>query len=266
MKRLFMLVLAGILAVTVATGATAAKNDDSLKKQPEVVEVIKLKADPTSEVILPTFEAIRYSDGTTKIHGKGSKRIGGLSLAYQWNVDLLKGTYKTTKIDDKNESSQFPTGEKSEFSGYNLGFSTETVGATSYTATVKVGTKDPVNITTAWTQHKLTWETYSDNSVSWTSRSVSYWVGQPTDGGTYWYMQDYDFSGAPYYPSESHGSVVSGAYGHHYNYDFGSDSERTDAYHSIEIEGLNTGKYVYDWYANHWGEYSSFLTGYVTAN
>lgn len=266
MKKLFLLALIGLLTASVTTAVSAA-TDSTKKNEPKVVEVQQLKPESTSEVVLPSLEAIKYSDGSIKIHGTGTKQVNTTAESFKWEVDLNKATYKTTKLDSKKELATAPSGTKSETNpAMSKQSKTGQLGTqATYTGTVQVSTKDPVNWTTCWTKQSLTWNVYSDATVDWSSRSLDYWVGQPTSGDTYWYLNDYYFNGSPYYPSASHGSVVTEATGKYYNYDFWSDSQRTDATHWIQIEGLNTNRYVYDWSATHTGEASYLLRGTVSA-
>lgn len=91
MKKFLMLALTGFLTVTSATSVSATKPDSPKKNDPKIVEVRQLKPDPSSEVILSSIEAIKFSDGSIQIQGKENLKAN-TELSFQYSVDLKKGT------------------------------------------------------------------------------------------------------------------------------------------------------------------------------
>lgn len=265
MKKILVLALTGLLTVTVATAVSAAKPDAPKKKEPKVVQVQQLKPDPSSEAILSSLEAVKFSDGSVTIRGK-EKLQASTTLGFQYSIDLKKGTYKTTKLEVPFDLGKGSTQTKQE-SNLNAVSNSGEVSIAAYTShkgVVRVTTQDPIGWETCWTEQEINWNAYSDGTADWTSRSLSYWVGQPTKGNTNWFLNDYYWLGAPTYGA-GNTSVTTEAVGYYFNFDWGDDNQRTDANHYNKIIGYGNGTMDFNWGATHSGEDSWLLDGIIYA-
>ena len=70
----------------------------------KVVKKIKLKPRKGTEVVLPDFTATVYDDDSVSLSASGTYAVDAPSLAYNFEVDIKTGTYKTIRIDPSQEA------------------------------------------------------------------------------------------------------------------------------------------------------------------
>src|SRR3954454_2988007 len=69
----------------------------------KVVKKLKLKPRKGTEVVLPDFVATIYDDDSASVSAGGSHTVGTSPLAYNFEVDIKGGTYKTVLVDPSQE-------------------------------------------------------------------------------------------------------------------------------------------------------------------
>ncbi len=199
-----------------------------------------LVSEPNNSVTFQKVELIKESDKMT-VSVTGHVNPGNPARKVQIDVDAQKGTYKTRLI----SSGPQKTSTTSKIQPMSL------LGL--HSAAVTIDSEDPVYWSLARTTQNLSWNVWSDGTVGYSSRSKSSWDGQPTQGGTYWYLDWNNFQGNPWY-NANYTMVGSDLSSQHHNWDFGLDNWATYAGHNISIYGLATGGYDFNATYSHWGE------------
>ncbi|WP_206812767.1 hypothetical protein [Paradesulfitobacterium ferrireducens] len=129
----------------------------------------------------------------------------------------------------------------------------------SYSASVTVVTYDPVYADLARTSQSLSWAVLIDNTAAFSNRSKSVWAANPSSLGTHWYVnQDYWVGSVSY--ASGYQSLSSTNYASYYNWDFQDNDQITEAWHQVQIIGLNSGSYDYNYWFDHTGEYANLLS------
>lgn len=100
-------------------------------------------------------------------------------------------------------------------------------------------TNDPVGVALNRSRHELTWR--GNSTDAWkVSRNATAWGANPSSLGTHWYVGTNKYEG---YVDQGK-SIYSSSYHSYYNWDFGSNSQRTDVWHRLNLQGFNDG-YTY---------------------
>lgn len=258
--------------------------DNPEKNTPTVVEIKDMVEHSNSEVKLKEVKALKLSDGSVTISAKGSKKVGDPAVAYELELDLASGTYKTTlkpvkKSKDNvdvtttqshrtfNPEAKRSPAKTGVVSIMDSGSGTQHgtyVSGQRYRAKVETYTEDPPGYDLAMLRQTLEWTINSNGTVTYNTRSTSAWAANPSPPGTHWYVDSNFFAGSPYY-SAGNTSVSTDAKGEFHNYDFGDASLATYATHNLTLEGLNDYWYNYSYNVTHTGEYSYLLKTYVIA-
>ncbi|MDW7728103.1 MAG: hypothetical protein SCH70_13565 [Candidatus Methanoperedens sp.] len=258
--------LAAMLLLSMAfVPAVSAKAD--VEKDKIIVDVIDLQPEATSEVILDSLKATRWSDGPVTISGSGEKQVGEPAQYFHWEINLSKGTYKTTKlaVSDLVETTPIITKIEKNKGKLNSDGSVTALTSDQYTATVLVVTDDPLGEDLAKTTHQLTWTINTDGTVTKDWRSVSCWAANPSSQDTHWFVDSCNFFGSVTYSSDRT-SLFSEVKSKFHNYDWGIDSWATYAEHWSKIQGRNDSWYNYWWDTTHSGEDWFLLDGDVYAS
>lgn len=242
-RNIILLAIIFLVNLLFATNAFAEKST-----------AIDLKPAKDNYIKLNSVKLIKFDDNNIEFSIKGQKERGTEPLHFGIQVDVQNKTYKTF---NKQENKAVPDNVLPTEKRNN---STEEVSINSvdHLAAVSITTNDPVHIPCCETGLQLNW-TVSGGTVTNESRSKWNWDGNPTLGGTHWYLSYNNYGnwyGGGDYTSTS-------AHGKHYNYDFQDDSLSTYAYHDIEITGYGDGDYDYDATWRHTGEYYYFLYGEI---
>ncbi len=232
--RQFPLIIAAIALLLMSSPAAAA---------PTVDKEVPLTPEPGSEVILKGFEATLWSDGSVSV-GAGGHLEHGQSLADHWDVDLDKGTYKTTLLPPED--------------GLPAKGRIVVPYDTLYTFSIRVETQDPVNIVEARTSQRLYW-TVGASGVNFATDDFGCVAMNPTAAGTHWYNDSCSDGGSSW--NTSSGWASGG--GHYYNWDWGDPSQETQSAHSTYVVGYPNGSADYNWGAHSTGDDSGLLHGSV---
>jgi len=250
-KKISILVLSFVLLLGFSTNVFAAEK--TIGEQNKQI----LVSEPNNSITFKKVEIIKESDKTT-VSVDGHVEFGDVPKKVQIEVDAKKGTYKT-KLLSVGPIIKNPTSTSDSASTIQPMSATEL-----RSAAVTINSIDPAYWSLARTTQYLNWNVWSDGTVGFSSRSLNTWDGQPTQGGTYWYLNWISFQGDPWYTS-NYTMVGSDLSSQHYNYDFGLPNLVTYANHNISIYGLSTG---YDFNAtySHSGEFSSLLSAQIWYN
>ncbi|MFF2878137.1 hypothetical protein ACFVR2_17630 [Gottfriedia sp. NPDC057991] len=212
-----------------------------------------------SEVILGKVEYVKGVGEEDQITITDSRPANGTQENFAITIDPVNGKYETTTYGN------FPSDETTEGrvnDTYPLeaeGGSIPPIGgsSTSHKASVKVLTEDPININCNYTKQTLSWKDYG-TTIGFSSRSLSYWAGDPTAGLTHWYTSYAYFDGSPYLYNSSK-NLRSTAVAAYYNWDFPSANKRTDVAHNITITANNNATYNYSLKMVRTGEHYNLL-------
>lgn len=235
-KRLFtlFLVFLFLLSSAITTLATTSSKDGK--------ETI-LQPENGSDVVLSKVEVLKSEENHISVKVSGHKKLNEPSKKFNLELNLDKGTYKTKLIKDDKSAEE----------------DTNVTSFGSYSATVTVVTYDPAYADLARTSQSLWWSVLVDNTVAFSDRSKSVWAANPSAFGTHWFVnQDYWVGSVSYDPGYQ--SLSSTNYASYYNWDFQDDNQITEAWHQVEIIGLNSGSYDYNYWYDHTGEYANLLS------
>lgn len=100
-------------------------------------------------------------------------------------------------------------------------------------------TRDPVLVDLNRSRHEMTWGGNANDAWK-VSRKATAWGANPSSLGTHWYIGTNKYEGYV----DNGKNVYSSTYHSYYNWDFGSNSKRTDVWHRVNIQGHNDG-YAY---------------------
>lgn len=265
----FLALAASLALLPIASAAYAAEANQARPSELEVrVErIVQLQPQVDAEVVIPSLRAIFLSDGSVSLRGKGTAVAGAEPEGYDFEVDLVSGTYTTRKLDRQEieERDRLEKGElKDQQSGESLrGIVEQAITPGTYRAGARVQTRDPVYILLAETMTNLVWTVSSTGTVTGTTGSSDRcWAANPSILGTHWYTT-YCQNGGLFV---SVGRICNDNTGNYINYDFPPvlpTPESTTANHYVYVCGRNDGTYNYDWSFSHGGEANSFLTASV---
>lgn len=256
------------LAVLFGTASTAPgffQDGPSPQPTPVSVQALELTPEPDSEVVIEGFRAELGDDGSVTLHGTGTFTFGQPAVAFRYQVNLERGTYRTQRIDPAEielsegdivgrvvrrprvaaapSSVRFAVGASSTFVGHLV-----------------VQTWDPANAKLTETYNELKWSNAS--GYPWLSAGYYCWAANPSIFGTHWFTASCSPNG-PYYRSGSE-PVCFDVVGQYYNDDFLDNSKRTRAIGFTYLCGGN-GYFSYTWDHQANGEAASFLHGEVVA-
>ncbi|GED28422.1 hypothetical protein BAG01nite_45240 [Brevibacillus agri] len=232
-------------------------------------KVMKLKAEPGSEVILKKVEYRETGDGEGQVTIEGRATADGIIEAYQIQIDTENGTYITKPLDyelSKEEKEEF----EAELS-YEKGDSIENkllAAKSYYKGWLRASTEDPVRIETAASKISMSWSEDIDGLLECTSSTFNTWAANPSEFDTHWYKNGQSF---PKYTYNSDNSkITQTAWAAYYNYDFGNDNLRTDVKHNMTMIPVNkeigSGQFDYKVTMDKSGEASALLQLNVTTN
>lgn len=88
-----------VQALTGRFGLAESRADSGVVPAAAVVEEIYLEPEPGTDVIIPSFRATRFADGSVQVGGSGKYRTDGPAHAYEYRVDLARHTYTATMVD-----------------------------------------------------------------------------------------------------------------------------------------------------------------------
>lgn len=185
---------------------------------------------------------------------QGHKDPDTSPLYYSIEVDPINKKYKTKEKDittKKLNTNQQATLIDTQQESLNT-------ASTQYSAAIAIETIDPIDIVCCESGLGLNWWV-SYGSITDSARNKWSWDGQPSNGGTYWYLSYNNYG--DWIETGFYAMVESSA--KHYNYDFGDDSLVTNAYHYLTLYGYDNGSFDYtvDW--DHTGESAYLLHGNV---
>jgi hypothetical protein len=246
--------LALLLILSSGSFAAQAGRERSSEREIKVERSLKLRPQPQSEVIVPEFKAFFLSDGSVTLRGKGSARAGHPVQGFDFEVDLVHGTYTTRRLDASEIE------ERDRLQGRPLEPAVKAITPGTYTARARVQTKDPAFIVLAETMTRLTWTVSSGGTVTGIQPSSdSCWAANPSSLGTHWFV-NYCANGALY---SSLGRICNDNTGDYYNYDFGFDDSITTAHHYVYVCGRNDAFYDYNWSYSDGGEDAILIYGSI---
>jgi len=225
----------------------------------------ELTPEAGSEVLVPGFRAEIAEDGSVTLHGTGEHAFGEPAVAFRYQVDLDRRTYRTQRIDpaEIELSEGDVVGRVVRRSRVAAAPSSvrSAVGASStFVGHLVVQTWDPANAKLTETYNELKWSNAS--GYPWLSAGYYCWAANPSIFGTHWFTASCSPNG-PYYRSGSE-PVCFDVVGQYYNDDFLDNSKRTRAIGFTYLCGGN-GYFSYTWDHQANGEAASFLHGEVLA-
>lgn len=263
----FLVPAASLAFLLLASAGSAGPTAKSGLERPAELEVrveqiVKLRPQADAEVVIPDFRAIFLSDGSVSIRAKGTADANAEPQGYDFEVDLVNGTYTTRRLDRQEIAERDLLQQellKDQLSGEEpLESTTKAITPGTWFARARVQTKDPVNVLLAETMTSLTWTVSSTGTVTGVSPSTDRcWAANPSSLGTHWSVSSCSY-GALYV---SAGRVCNDNTGNYINYDFGLPAYSTTASHYVYVCGRNDATYNYDYTANHGGEFYFLLTG-----
>ncbi len=220
-----------------------------------------LQPEPGSSVIFDELTVEHLPSGVYVVRGKGTHNVDAPPLYARVRVDTKKGTYKTMKLplteEKRRELSSLPTPDELQHM-LQTTLSDFTALASSYSAEVRLDTKDLPQALIARTTNLLNWAVNTNGTVSPLSSSGHRCQPQnPTFFGTHWYTQYCTRTGPTL--SNSNTQVAQIVDAQYYNYDFMDNDKATYAWHWSRISAYNTGNFGYQWDHAHSGEFSGLL-------
>lgn len=238
------LILTLMFSSSVITFAADTFTEDNVRTQ-------FLKAGQNNEFILDEVSAVIYPDGRISIETKGTKKAGTPELIFDIFINLEEGTYKTELLREKTEFNI----SSDEY--YNI----ETSASGTYTAEVRVVTRDLPLIELASTANFLRWTINQNGTVNWNSYNYDW---STYSGITNWYV-DWSTSLSPWYENNQT-AVNTSNIGRYINWDWWEPNIATYTQHSVRIRGQNDANFTYWVNWDHWGEHYLLLHGRVFVN
>lgn len=259
-----------------------------------LIGAIQLQPLLDTDVLIPDMKAEFLSEGSVTISGSGIYEVDGPPLAYQFEVDLVKGTYTTRLLDPSQLEKQVPqkrrfknrapldVGPLAQFdvnpsvipaswvydgsNPFPLGYLRREIAHRPgrWWGSVSVFTRDPPQLILTQTYSKLDWTVYSNGTVNWNYYDDSCWAANPSSVGTHWFVRSCWYGSV--WRTNGNTQVCHNHDGSYYNYDFGNPGLRTDVYQWTQICGRNDGYFNYWWNHTDSGEYSSLIYGFIVLN
>lgn len=262
-------------SLAVSTPARAAETPgDELLDEPHELTVysIRLEPDSENEVVLPALRLDLLSDGRRAIRGAVLSDPKGAHSAFYFAVDPILGTYRTREIPSEfalalaetTRHRAAATLESARTGGdapvppdHNIYHDPEDCPTCpdpcsgSWTASVE--TWDPIFIPLTRTTASGSWFEAMTTCAMRVSGSGTCRAANPSPLGTHWFVDHCGWTSPVSY-------VNIHATGNFHNWDFGSNSQRTDVTQTVRIElggvGVSTSFTHIDS-----GEFSSLLHG-----
>ena len=267
-NRFFVPLVSLALLLTIASDPASAADRGRVREDRgetiRVERVVKLQPQVEAEVVVPDFKALFLSDGSVTVTGKGTARVDAPLQGFDFEVDLVRGTYATRRLDQREieERDRLLEALREERGEGPLEPAIEAIMPGTWSGRVRVQTKDPVFVVLTETMSRLTWTVSAGGAVAWQSYSDSCWAANPSSLGTHWYVSSCAYGG----PYTSSGRVCNDNTGNYYNYDFGFDDDITTASQYVYLCGRNDAMYDYNFTHNDGGEgailiYGSVVTG-----
>lgn len=236
---------------------------------PTVLKTVKLKPQVGTEVALPDFKATFYSDGKVRVGSAGTYSVNAPTQVIQFEVDTVKGTYKTKVVSPEEYEERTGLRLKSNDLLINKNFRG---GATEsdlpaknqgdWWGSVKVKTLDPVTVDLTATTTELAWRVFWDGTVNWLWTVRSCWAANPSALGTHWFVDSCQ-RGIPWFASWT--KVCNQTSGSYHNTDFPlSDNHYADQW--TLICGRNDAMFEYNWTHEDMGPFSGLIFGWLVLN
>lgn len=235
-----------------------------------VQRVVRLQPLADAEILVPNFRAILHEDGSVTLTGSGRAKVGAPTSGFDFEVDVLAGTYTTRRLDPREIEELVPL---QEATGVNRALRepgdegrapVEKVSPGNWWGRVRVQTKDPALIVLAETKVELHWNVAANGSVTWNSYTDGCWAANPSSLGTHWFVSSCAAGGGPWYASGNR--VCNDNSGSYYNWDFLIANQRTDSSHYAWMCGRNDAIFDYNWSYSDSGEASLLIFGAVVTN
>lgn len=255
-----------LLLLAVPSSAAEPDRERGARREIRVERVVTLRPLPGAEVVLPEVKAFHLSDGSVTIAGKGRARVGAPVQGFDYEVDLVRGTYTTRRLDPAEIAERQPLVESFGENRQPLppAGDLDRIAAAVLPGTwygrVRVQTKDPVFVVLTETTAELTWTVASAGTVAWNSYGDGCWSANPSSLGTHWFVSSCQ-GGAPWSPSSTR--ACNDNQGGYYNWDFGDANQSTTVSQWASLCGRNDAFYDYNWSHNDGGEYALLIYGSV---
>jgi hypothetical protein len=256
MRILSLLIKGLVLTLLIVPMSSAASQDQTFQEASvkKVVKQIKLKAKKGAEVILPDFTLIVYEDGTRSVGSSISYTTTSPALAFDFEVDPDKGTYKTKRL-DSDEKILVSSDEQAGIQAVP-GF---------YVWKVLVEGKDPAFIIVNRTTNRLEWKVNQDGTTVLISYVDECYARNPTPVfETHWFTTSCR-NDVPFYVSGTNFTRLRNvAEGSYINWDWNDRNLSTTANSRITLTAYNDGTFSNDWLYEDAGEDAILLRGTVT--
>jgi hypothetical protein len=275
-RILHALIWLPLLVAILSPGAALAEVGKQLKPSLDEARIPELRVErtlalapaPDAEVVIPGFRALFLSDGSVTVRGEGQFRASSPTVGFDFEVDLVQGTYKTSRLNEAEIEERLPHQYRMErnprlrpeLEGPRTNLKVSPGG---WWGRVRVQTKDPAFIVLTETSTELAWTTFFDGTVDWDWWSDGCWAANPSSLGTHWFVSSC-WSGPVWFTSASR--VCHDHGGSYFNDDFMLDSLRTNASQYAIICGRNDALFDYNWSHNDSGEASLLIFGTVVLN
>jgi hypothetical protein len=236
---LFAVFSNGLLGVKVQANELSVQDVDFIGKLDGEVEASEGRLLESKKSIKPLNVKVLEPSSETDVN---------LEEAYSYINEKGEDVLVTTvKISQEDRGKSFDILINSETNEYEV---TESVSAnpsdvsvqavnTNYFMGATYTTLDPVLVALNRSRHELNWGGNANDAWK-ISRNATAWAANPSSLGTHWYVNENKYEGHV----DGGKYINSSSYHSYYNYDFGSDSQRTDVWHRVNIRGYNDG-YAY---------------------
>lgn len=274
---LHLMALAGPFNLAASRLAGQELNPEDKMPTPgvESLQVMRLRPQSKAEVPIPDFQAVRFSDGSVRLSGRGIERAGGPKRAIEFEVDLATGTYAAREVDPSKIAESHDSAEvlqderpgseaKMDEQKSTLEAPSKAIVPGQLWGRLRVQTVDPIFLVLAESSSKLEWTTSTTGKVRWDRRTDTCSAANPSALGTHWFKKSCQPGGMVYNSTST--QVCHDHHGSYYNYDFGLNSLRTDASHGTRICGRNDGYFGYSWSYTDSGEWSILIYGRLILN
>lgn len=265
-----LLIGMALIALVLSPGPSFAEGrqgPDNPKRK--IVKKVKLKPRKGTQVMLPDFTATIYDDDSVSVSSSGTHIVGLPALNYNFEVDIKKETYTTTRVDLSEEVPEDQGAQSETTTRLRLNNGPEKMSALAVnpgdaTAKVRVIGRDPAWVVVNQTTNVLKWRVYSSGTVKSIGFSDGCFAANPTQAGTHWFTTSCSAE-KPWHP-QGNMTVQNNSAGQYINWDFGDKRWATESRANIVIIGRNDRTFEYNWVFDAWGEYSWNIWGGVAVN
>lgn len=266
-KSNWLIVFGLVLVFTFALVATVSAEDSQNSEpawQPEIQKPDLLSNIPPQGLKLKPALGARAVAGLDEVvvivhedravvSMSGTMQIGAEPKRFSLKINYQDGTYQVTRkpftdgdnlVGEVQNSTSIPSSNTQVMS----------TGTTDHSVLITAITDDPLGWDMCRTTHHLSWSS-TWPGVRFNGASLSTWAAHPSGAGTHWYLGSRQL----FPPAIRDTSVISRAEAAYYNYDFMSETKRTNVEHFVWIKGKSAGCFSgdnLDWRVtwNHSGE------------